>query len=403
MKMPHRLRVRNYQSIEDAELEVEGFTVVVGPTNVGKSALVRAFKGLVENQGGNAFIRAGEVTTTVNLESDEGVSVEWRKGSDSGYVVTQDGETEEYTAVGKGQPEFIPPLGFGEIALGKIRERPQIGPQFPMTPFLLQKPGSFIAEAVSSVTGIDKVPPAIRAAEKDLRSQKADQKARKRELGEAETELETFAGLDSLQVAYDGVAASARQLQGFQGEVNGLRQLQGDLEEAHGQAAALKGVDEIEVPEIDALLSLRSAIADLGQMAEQVESASNAVKALKGVDEIEVPEFPADLVEDVQLVVGLSADLDKVRATLKSLESVGDIEVPSSYEVGTAFDELESTKTMLRELYQARDAVKGLQSELSDAEELYERLAEELAESMGDTCPLCGQELSDASHVHHAG
>lgn len=399
--MSHRLRVRNYQAIKDAELDVDGFTVVVGPTNVGKSSLVRAFKGLVENQGGNAFIRTGEVTATVNVQG-EGLAVEWRKGVEGGYAVTQDGGTEEYTSVGKGQPEFISSLGFGEIVLGKIRERPQIGPQFPMTPFLLQKPGSFIAEAISAVTGIDKVPPAIRAAEKDLRAMRADQKARKRELREAESELAGFEGLDDLQVAYDTVAVAGRQLTDLRTEVGGLHQFHTELVAVQSQVIALEGVDEIAVPDASELDDLRIALVTLEQMAEDVAASAAAVKALKGVDEVEVPEFPSGLVETVRAATGLAAELEEVEEAVRALKGIEEVEVPE-LDLTVLVAELVESRQLYNELIEARDAVRDLKDELVAAEKLYEQLALELREAMGDTCPLCGQELGDEDHIRHTG
>jgi AAA15 family ATPase/GTPase len=35
-------RIENFQSHADTQVEIEGFTVILGPSNHGKSALVRA-------------------------------------------------------------------------------------------------------------------------------------------------------------------------------------------------------------------------------------------------------------------------------------------------------------------------------------------------------------------------
>jgi len=39
---PVKIRIKNFQSIEDLEIEVRGFTAITGKTNIGKSAIMRA-------------------------------------------------------------------------------------------------------------------------------------------------------------------------------------------------------------------------------------------------------------------------------------------------------------------------------------------------------------------------
>ncbi len=40
-----KVRVKNFQSIREAEVEVKGLTVITGPNNSGKTAFMRAVKG----------------------------------------------------------------------------------------------------------------------------------------------------------------------------------------------------------------------------------------------------------------------------------------------------------------------------------------------------------------------
>ena len=63
------LKVKNLQSIGDTEVEVDGFTVITGPNNSGKSALVRAVIGLTSNYSGNkhSWVRKGQKNLEVTL------------------------------------------------------------------------------------------------------------------------------------------------------------------------------------------------------------------------------------------------------------------------------------------------------------------------------------------------
>lgn len=61
------IRVKNYQSLYDVNLQLGNFTVVYGNSDVGKSALYRAIRGLVTCEEGDTFISKGKVSTGVSL------------------------------------------------------------------------------------------------------------------------------------------------------------------------------------------------------------------------------------------------------------------------------------------------------------------------------------------------
>ena len=48
--MLERLEVKDYQSLADIDIPLGRFTVIVGPSGNGKSALIRALRALWENQ-----------------------------------------------------------------------------------------------------------------------------------------------------------------------------------------------------------------------------------------------------------------------------------------------------------------------------------------------------------------
>ena len=51
------VEIRNFQSIEKATIKIDGFTVVVGRSNIGKSALVRAVKAALTGAPVSSFVR----------------------------------------------------------------------------------------------------------------------------------------------------------------------------------------------------------------------------------------------------------------------------------------------------------------------------------------------------------
>jgi len=92
------VRVKNYQSLYDVVLQLGNFTVVYGNSDVGKSALYRAIRGLVTCEEGDSFISKGKksVGVAVTLSSADDIHfnkvVTWfkRRGKSSEYYMECD-------------------------------------------------------------------------------------------------------------------------------------------------------------------------------------------------------------------------------------------------------------------------------------------------------------------------
>ena len=84
-----KVKIENYQAIVNAELEFDyGLTAIIGSTNSGKSSIIRAIKGAINNQGGTGFINYNAPDSSVTVV-DKGHTIEWFKSKkDSGkYVI----------------------------------------------------------------------------------------------------------------------------------------------------------------------------------------------------------------------------------------------------------------------------------------------------------------------------
>ena len=90
--MVRRIELVNFMSHRQTVIEpAAGLTVLVGPNNCGKSAVVSALQILCDNVRGDYIVRHGEDECRIMVETEEGHSIEWRriKGTQS-YCI--DGE-----------------------------------------------------------------------------------------------------------------------------------------------------------------------------------------------------------------------------------------------------------------------------------------------------------------------
>lgn len=87
--MIRRVRLVNFMSHVDTTIEpADGLTVLVGPNNCGKSAVVAALQAICENTRGEFMMRHGGRETRVIVETDDGHIVEWiRKRGTASYIL----------------------------------------------------------------------------------------------------------------------------------------------------------------------------------------------------------------------------------------------------------------------------------------------------------------------------
>src|SRR3954469_16106248 len=64
------IAIRNFQSLRQVDLELGTFTVIVGPSSSGKSALMRAFKAVASNVRGSGMITRGQSQMAISYQTD---------------------------------------------------------------------------------------------------------------------------------------------------------------------------------------------------------------------------------------------------------------------------------------------------------------------------------------------
>ncbi|ROR03343.1 AAA family ATPase [Desulfosoma caldarium] len=200
--MIHRLIIENFMTHKHTVLELHpNVTVLTGPNNTGKSAIVEALRCVAENPPSAQLIRHGASKAVVRVEMNDGSWVQWERtaGSVVYRVRFANGTEDFYAKVGRGAvPEDI-------RALLRLHSLPtetgpvdvHIGHQ--KTPiFLLDQSGSQAAAFFAASTEADY----LLAVQQALKERTAEaQRERKRlleEVQQLEKDLLAFAPLPAL-------------------------------------------------------------------------------------------------------------------------------------------------------------------------------------------------------------
>lgn len=161
--MSMKVEVQDYQIIKKAKAEfIPGLNIIIGPSNNGKTSLIKAIKSLLYTEPGNTPIRNGQPNYKVGIEYNDH-KVILQKGKDSFYSV--DGE--KYSKYGTSTPEEVSEaLGIKELLLNGNKEQINFWNQMDY-PFLLDKGSTDLFRFIVDSGDSDKVSESLKSMVKD--------------------------------------------------------------------------------------------------------------------------------------------------------------------------------------------------------------------------------------------
>lgn len=183
-----KVAVKKFQSLESVSIEVDGFTVITGQSNLGKSAFVRAVAAALFGFPGDHYIRHGAAQCAVGM-NDNGVVLKWYKtaagksNSQRSTFIEINGT--KHSKIGKEHAQLTEPLGFKEIETSLPRLRPQVAFQHDPI-FLLAENPTIVAEVLKMLGRADVVTEAQRLAKRDYRDAESKGKVRETDIATAE-------------------------------------------------------------------------------------------------------------------------------------------------------------------------------------------------------------------------
>jgi exonuclease SbcC len=200
----NKVLIENFQSHENTELTFDnGLNVIVGPSDNGKSAVIRAIKWVLYNEPrGNDFIRQNANFARVTIWLNTGyIITRERTPSKNRYILEDsDGNTNIYEGFGNEVPqEIVNAHGIIKVMLDTdINSSLNIGGQLE-GPFLLSESGSVRAKAIGRLTGLHIIDKSIRDCAIDLRRENQTRDRISGELNEVNEKLQEYQYLDILE------------------------------------------------------------------------------------------------------------------------------------------------------------------------------------------------------------
>lgn len=201
MNFIEKIILVNFQSHVYSELCLSrGVNVIVGPSDSGKTAIMRALRwNMFNDPSGVEFVREGESEVSVTVRFQNNVEVERRRSrSKNQYILRRPDEVElVFEGFGKNVPaEIEEAIGIKKIMLDDKKSLPLNFADQLDGPFLLQETDAYKAQAIGRMVGVDLLDETMRDTLRDKKQISIRRELMEKDLEETEESLKAFSDLD---------------------------------------------------------------------------------------------------------------------------------------------------------------------------------------------------------------
>jgi len=270
--MIERLTLTNFQCHERKEIDLDSrITTIVGRSDIGKSAILRALRWVCLNRpGGESFIRtdttAGCGATVV---SDGRPIIRYRKGSENTYRVDES----TFRAFGTGVPDEVTNL----LRVSEVNFQGQHEAPF----WFLKSPGE-VSQKLNAVVNLDLIDRTLTAISSTVRKGKAEVEVTKTRLGEARERRGQLVWVRDADEALDTLERLEGDLNNVQGKIRGAEDCLRRLREAEETLShtiprdAFDRIDSLFRELHDTIVKRRSAESCLAELQRQEQELCKA-------------------------------------------------------------------------------------------------------------------------------
>lgn len=224
MKTIQSLKIENFQSHEDSTIEFSpGMSVIIGPSDNGKSAIVRALKFLFTNSWDTSYLRAGSEVSMVAVRTQDGAEVIRIKGEKENSVSVGESVFDKFGIQYPAQVKEV--LGCPTVRLDADNEEClNISSQFD-GPFLLSETAPTKAKVLGKLVNLHYVDAALQELNSDKLHFQKNRKSLEESKESLGSELYQYADIPELKEALDVAGATLNDVDSLEKELVSLRKL----------------------------------------------------------------------------------------------------------------------------------------------------------------------------------
>jgi energy-coupling factor transporter ATP-binding protein EcfA2 len=384
-----RLSGKNFQSWKSFSLPVKGFTVIVGPSDRGKSAIIRSLRGVLRNEVGANHIQFGEKEASVTLEPEEGEIISLSRNAKTTTYSIGD---EEFAKLAGNLPPVMAELKCGVVDVGGVKLDPIFAGQFDQQ-FML----SLTPAELNAIFGLFSSTEKLTAGKKAASSKNAELTATAKYIATETQESEAkqarlgllIDDFEEAEMAFDALDRKCGRLEATLAQLEELRLL--------GRKVAVLGKASKPIPSTDELEHSVTLVRMIRGYIKALNSKTRYTKAT----EVSVP--------DTTKLVRLASIIPKITKYTTSASKVRALNIVKKVNSDKWVQSIEALKSqklpleLLSNYLKATSSCVSINSSLEELNSQYQSLTAKLVELQSDgvQCPNCGHYFNTGeTHGH---
>lgn len=274
--MIRKLEIKNFQSHKHSVLEMhEGVNIIVGTSDSGKTAILRALKWVVKNRpGGDEFISHWGGPAEVIIELDEAWVTRTKGKAENTYSIHYPIETLKeptiFKAFGSDVPEEVSEI----LNLPDINFQNQLDPAFLLT----ESPGA-VAAHFNKIAHLNQIDASLKYINQGLHAVDNTIKAEKKKAEDLVLELEEYNYLYKMEIDIEQVESQHEEIMQYNQKLQKLKSLILELEKVLKEATNLEEILSLE----DDVLQIESTVKEKEQITGAYISMVRYVRDLSNI------------------------------------------------------------------------------------------------------------------------
>lgn len=352
--MIEKIELKNFQSHKHSKLKLDpGVNIIIGSSDSGKSAIIRALRWLVWNRPlGDAFRSNWGGDTSILIKTPDNIIERFKgKGGDK-YTLFHDDEFEliELKAFGTDVPEEIKQaLNISEINIQNQHDNS----------FLLSETSGEVSRHFNKIANIDQIDSSLAIVKRwisDLTKEKENQESN---IEDYENQLENFKYLDK-----------------FEAEIEVLESIENEKNLIANKLTALSKL-------IINLENVEKEIADSSKILIIENDVINIIKSYKEKTNL-IKEYKI-LKNSIQSIFSIFKEIKELN---KLISNEKEIE-----EILNLYDDISNIEKKYSQFQKIINSINTNEKEIKNNQEKLKKLEEKWHENSPETCPLCGKSL----------
>lgn len=255
-----KIELHNFQSHEYTEMEFDrGLNVILGNSDVGKTAILRAIKWALYNEPkGDYFIRQGEKEVSVKVTFSNGVVVERAKtpSKNSYFLVDSSGNEMRFEGFGIDVPKEITDVtNMYKVPLDNSNNKTILNIAEQLDgPFLLNEQASLRASAIGRLIGVNYVDDALRNVVRDNKRTNQEIVELRKNRDDLKEQLDEFSYIKDYKEKYEKITRIRNKIKDLQDRLDFCFKLKEnldknkiELEEISNLVEKFKNLNKLEI------------------------------------------------------------------------------------------------------------------------------------------------------------